>query len=201
MWNVTGESRNVTGRSRVRNVLLGGFPISADHSLTAWKTPIRECAVELADVRLDVQARLSSIEGLLGKLVNSLPSLAHARPTSNPASPDVSSLHPTGEDVFHPRSAPGNDIKQTLPFKPPPSGLFPASLSHDAPPGRSSFGWGLREGRMISLSVEENPDLREVLQTLKESGLSKGHLEWLIAGVPGRRMADGLVELYFRDIE
>jgi hypothetical protein len=26
-------------------------------------------------------------------------------------------------------------------------------------------------------------------------------LEWLVAGVPGRRMADGLVELYFSDIE
>jgi hypothetical protein len=51
---------------------------------------------------------------------------------------------------------------------------------------------------MISLSVEENVDLRDVLHTLEESGISKGHLEWVIAGVPGRRMADGLVELYFR---
>jgi hypothetical protein len=48
---------------------------------------------------------------------------------------------------------------------------------------------------------EENTDLNDVLLTLKESGVSKNHLEWLIAGVPGRRMADGLVELYFRDIE
>jgi len=51
---------------------------------------------------------------------------------------------------------------------------------------------------MISLSTEENSDLQDVLQTLKESGISKGHLEFVIAGVPGRRMADGLVELYFR---
>ena len=51
---------------------------------------------------------------------------------------------------------------------------------------------------MISLSLEENPELKDVLPTLKESGISKRHLEWVIAGVPGRRMADGLVELYFR---
>jgi hypothetical protein len=88
-----------------------------------------------------------------------------------------------------------------MPHKPPPSGLFPTALVHNPKPGRTSYGWGLREGRMISLSLEENLELREVLNTLKESGLSKGHLEWLIAGVPGRRMVDGLVELYFRDIE
>lgn len=51
---------------------------------------------------------------------------------------------------------------------------------------------------MISLSLEDNPELKEVLATLKESGISKFHLEWVIAGVPGRRIADGLVELYFR---
>lgn len=51
---------------------------------------------------------------------------------------------------------------------------------------------------MICLSVEDNADLRELLSTLRESGVTKNHLEWLIAGVPGRRMADGLVELYFR---
>lgn len=54
---------------------------------------------------------------------------------------------------------------------------------------------------MVNLIVDENPELKDVLSTLKESGISKGHLEWLIAGVPGRRLADGLVELYFRDIE
>ncbi len=53
---------------------------------------------------------------------------------------------------------------------------------------------------MISLNMEENPDLKEVLGTLKESGISKGHLEWVIAGVPGKRMADGLVTLYFRRV-
>lgn len=153
----------------------------------------------MAYARLDVQARLSSIETLLGRLVNSMPQMA--RPPVDAASPDVSSLQPTGEEIFHPRSAPTQEAKQTMPHKPPPSGLFPASLSHDHPPGRSPFGWGLREGRMIALSLEESPDLKDVLQVLKESGLSKGHLEWLIAGVPGRRMADGLVDLYFRDIE
>jgi len=70
-------------------------------------------------------------------------------------------------------------------------------MNYATPPGRSGFGWGLREGRLISLSLEENPELKEVLSTQKESGISKGHLEWLIAGVPGRRMADGLVDLYF----
>lgn len=158
----------------------------------------------------DVQARLTSIESLLGRLVSALPQAMSAptlpnlsnltAPTSDPASPDVSSLQPSGEEIFHPRSAPMPD-RQTLPHKPPPSGLFPTALVHNPKPGRTSYGWGLREGRMISLSLEENLELREVLNTLKESGLSKGHLEWLIAGVPGRRMADGLVELYFRDIE
>lgn len=51
---------------------------------------------------------------------------------------------------------------------------------------------------MICLSVDDNSELRDVLVTLRESGVTKNHLEWLIAGVPGRRMADGLVELYFR---
>ena len=51
---------------------------------------------------------------------------------------------------------------------------------------------------MIILSEEESPELKGILATLKESGVSKSHLEWVIAGVPGRRMADGLVELYFR---
>lgn len=166
--------------------------------------------------RSDVQARLTSIEGLLGRLVSALPQIAvNNNPgtgnvnlggvslvpeASGHSSPDVSSLQASGEEIFHPRSAPLPE-RQTLPHKPPPSGLFPTALTHNAKPGRGSFGWGLREGRMISLSLEENMDLREVLNTLKESGLSKGHLEWLIAGVPGRRMADGLVELYFRDIE
>jgi hypothetical protein len=63
---------------------------------------------------------------------------------------------------------------------------------------RSGFGWGVREGRLISLSMEDSPELKDVLATLKESGISKFHLEWVIAGVPGRRIADGLVELYFR---
>ena len=155
--------------------------------------------------RSDVQARLSSIESMLGRLVSALPqvvnpSTAMVAATSGHSSPDVSSLQPSGEEIFHPRSAPLPD-RQTLPHKPPPSGLFPTALTHNPKPGRGSFGWGLREGRMISLSAEENLELRDVLNTLKESGLSKGHLEWLIAGVPGRRMADGLVELYFRDIE
>lgn len=51
---------------------------------------------------------------------------------------------------------------------------------------------------MINLTVEDNAELRDVLMTLRESGVTKNHLEWLIAGVPGRRMADALVEMYFR---
>ena len=85
-----------------------------------------------------------------------------------------------------------------MPHKPPPSGLFPSNMSHSTPPGRTGFGWGLREGRLINLVLEDNQELKEVLTTLAESGVSKSHLEWVIAGVPGRRMADGLVELYFR---
>lgn len=102
--------------------------------------------------------------------------------------------------------ADGPDVPKTLiTHKPAPSGLFPAGVTptnlSSTPSGRAGYGWGLREGRLISLVPEENTDLNDVLSTLKESGVSKNHLEWLIAGVPGRRMADGLVELYFRDIE
>lgn len=144
----------------------------------------------------DVSSRLGAIESLLSRLVSSFPQTTPpARAIIQPAensSPDVSTLTASGEEFFHPRSA---DIpRQILPSKPPPSGLFPSKSS-----GRG-FGWGLQEGRMISLNMEENPDLKEVLGTLKESGISKGHLEWVIAGVPGKRMADGLVTLYFRRV-
>lgn len=94
-----------------------------------------------------------------------------------------------------------NPQRVTMPHKPPPSGLFPAGSNPNAPPGRPSFGWGLREGRLINLNPDDNQELKEIVLTLQESGISKNHLEWMIAGVPGRRMADGLVELYFRDIE
>ncbi|KAK4684332.1 hypothetical protein P7C73_g5850, partial [Tremellales sp. Uapishka_1] len=117
-----------------------------------------------------------------------------------PSSPDVASLlSPSGEEVFHPVPQ-QQPHKQLMPHKPPPSGLFPSHVT-TTPPGRSGYGWGLREGRMINLSMEDNPELKDVLQTLKESGIGKSHLEWLISGIPGRRMADGLVELYFREID
>lgn len=100
--------------------------------------------------------------------------------------------------MFHPAS----EMKdKEMPLKPPPSGQFPAGQAYTNTTGRSGYGWGLREGRMINLSLDDNTDLQDVLTTLKESGISKGHLEWLIAGVPGRRMADGLIDLYFKDIE
>lgn len=141
---------------------------------------------------------------MLTRLVSALPQALSNRTLSGlteGGSPDVSSL-PSGEDVFHPQSAPQPPLaeppRQAYAYKPPPSGLFPASLSTSTPVGRSGYGWGLREGRMISLAVEDNAELRDVLVTLRESGVTKNHLEWLIAGVPGRRMADALVELYFR---
>ncbi|ORX37686.1 hypothetical protein BD324DRAFT_391775 [Kockovaella imperatae] len=153
----------------------------------------------------DVNARLNSIETLLSRLVSALPVQAlHTFPSvhgaSSHSSPDVSSLTASGEEIFHPQSRSDNAPRQALPQKPPPSGLFPASL-HATGVGRSGYGWGLREGRMINLTDEESPDLKTILSTLRESGISKGHLEWVIAGVPGRRMADGLIELYFRDID
>jgi hypothetical protein len=152
----------------------------------------------------DVHARLATIEGMLTRLVQVIPQAIQSRPLSlDASSPDVSSIATQGEDVFHPQSAPPPQAaqeppRQIYPPKPPPSGLFPANLSTSTPVGRSGFGWGLREGRMICLSVEDNAELRDLLITLRESGVTKNHLEWLIAGVPGRRMADGLVELYFR---
>ncbi|ORY34710.1 hypothetical protein BCR39DRAFT_585668 [Naematelia encephala] len=160
--------------------------------------------VEEPNSNADIHIRLNTIESLLSRLVSSMPQSAVTQPIlpSNHSSPDVSTLTASGEDIFHPRSAPTQDPpRQNMPFKPPPSGLFPANMSSTTPTGRSGFGWGLREGRLVNLSLEDNADLRDVLQTLKESGVSKNHLEWVIAGVPGRRMADGLVELYFRDID
>lgn len=148
-----------------------------------------------------MHARLATIEGMLTRLVSVIPQALASRAPVDHSSPDVSSIATQGEDVFHPQSAPQPSTeppRQVFPHKPPPSGLFPANLSTSTPVGRSGFGWGLREGRMISLSVEDNAELRDLLLTLRESGITKNHLEWLIAGVPGRRMADALVELYFR---
>ena len=146
----------------------------------------------------EVNTRLNVIEGLLSRLVSSLPQAITAQAfAGDPGAPDISSLTASGEELFHPRLSAPSPPRQKQPHKPPPSGLFPSNMTttHN---GRSGFGWGLREGRLISLSVDDNQDLREVLATLRESGISKNHLEWVIAGVPGRRMADGLVELYFR---
>ncbi|WWC92847.1 uncharacterized protein L201_007808 [Kwoniella dendrophila CBS 6074] len=168
--------------------------------------------VEDPNSNSDVHARLNTIESLLSRLVTSLPQTLATRTNGNyvptdASSPDVLTLTATGEEIFHPHATPPNEIansnqnqipRVTMPHKPPPSGLFPSNMSYSTPPGRTGFGWGLREGRRISLTTEDNQDLRDILQTLKESGIGKGHLEWLIAGVPGRRMADGLVELYFR---
>ncbi|OCF33571.1 nuclear protein [Kwoniella heveanensis CBS 569] len=162
--------------------------------------------VEDPNANSDVHARLNSIETLLGRLVSALPS-AMTRQTNSTnyvptdaSSPDVLSLTASGEEIFHPHATPPNEPnvpRVTLPHKPPPSGLFPSNMSYTTPPGRSGFGWGLREGRRIALNAEDNLELRDILQTIKESGISKSHIEWLIAGVPGRRMADGLVDLYF----
>lgn len=130
-----------------------------------------------------------------------------ADPSQNPSSANmgmnISTLGPLGS--VGAGVTDGEVPKTLITHKPAPSGLFPAGVTptalNPAPSGRAGYGWGLREGRLISLVPEENTDLNDVLLTLKESGVSKNHLEWLIAGVPGRRMADGLVELYFRDIE
>ncbi|WWC73652.1 uncharacterized protein I206_107624 [Kwoniella pini CBS 10737] len=163
--------------------------------------------VEDPNSNSDVHARLNTIESLLSRLVTSLPQTLTSRSNGNyvptdASSPDVLTLTASGEDQFHPHAAPNNNdspiARVNMPHKPPPSGLFPSNMSYSIPPGRTGFGWGLREGRRISLTTEDNQDLRDILQTLKESGIGKSHLEWLIAGVPGRRMADGLVELYFR---
>nr|ODN91630.1 nuclear protein [Cryptococcus depauperatus CBS 7855] len=157
--------------------------------------------VEDPIVNADVHARLNTIENLLNRLVTSLPQNAVVG-QSDHSSPDVSSLQTSGEEVFHPHTQPLEAASQrmtlNMPHKPPPSGLFPSNMSHQTPPGRSGYGWGLREGRRIALLPDDNFELRDMLQTLKESGVTQDHLEWLIAGVPGRRMADGLVELYFR---
>ena len=142
--------------------------------------------------------RLAAIENLLGRLASSMTSsTSHPPPLVDHASPDFSLLTASGEEIFHPRAA-EPEPRLSQPQKPPPSGLFPANVTST---GSGRYGWGVRGGRPIHLNLEENIELRDVLQTLSESGVFQGHLEWLIAGVPGRRMADGLVELYFRDIE
>ena len=149
--------------------------------------------------RTDVSTRLGVIESLLSRLVASTPQ-QHSQPLQNlvsgRSSPDMSSLTPSGEEFFHPQSHPDGTRRQPHPQKPPPSGTFPPHVSQSS--GHGGFGWGLKEARMIHLLDDENPDLRPILNVLKESGIAKGHIEWIIAGVPGRRLADGLIDLYFR---
>ncbi|UOH82815.1 hypothetical protein LQV05_005526 [Cryptococcus neoformans] len=178
-------------RNPARNVLLGVYPTYVDLSSMALKIPMY------------VNARLNTIENLLTRLISSIPQAIASRPfAGDTGSPDVSSLTASGEEIFHPHATPPDPAPRVaMPHKPPPSGLFPSNMSYTTPTSRTGYGWGLREGRRISLSLDDNFELRDMLQTLKESGVSQGHLEWLIAGVPGRRMADGLVELYFRDID
>jgi hypothetical protein len=141
---------------------------------------------------------------MLGKLMQNLPAAPLSQPSSAASVPrpaDIFSLTASGEEIFHPRSLQNQEPpRQVMTHKPPPSGFFPAHLLHTPPPGNKGFGWGLREGRLISLSVEEDASLKDILAILKESGITKSHLEWVIAGVPGRRLADGLVEMYFRSV-
>ncbi|KAL7425182.1 hypothetical protein Q5752_000870 [Cryptotrichosporon argae] len=152
----------------------------------------------------DVNARLSTIENLLSSMASFMPQILSrlniAPVDGSSSSPDVSSLAPTGDDIFHPQSQPGDARPQVFATKPPPSGIFPGMLAA-APSGRNVYGWGLKDGRVVSLDVEGSPELEGILATLRESGVSKHHLEWLIASVPGKRMADSLVNLYFRDID
>lgn len=211
--SVIDENKSVIEKNPARSVLLGVYPTYVDHSSMALRTPTCKLIFNSFMSKLshraeengrsnntDVNARLNTIENLLTRLVSSIPQAIASRPFAGDAgSPDVSSLTASGEEIFHPHvTLPDPASRVTMPHKPPPSGLFPSNMSYTTPPSRTGYGWGLREGRRIALSLDDNFELRDMLQTLKESGVSQGHLEWLIAGVPGRRMADGLVELYFR---
>ncbi|BEI80967.1 hypothetical protein CcaverHIS002_0201270 [Cutaneotrichosporon cavernicola] len=158
--------------------------------------------VEDPNANSDVHARLTTIEGMLARLTQVIPQAIQGRGFNDASSPDVSSL-PSGEDVFHPpeRTTTRTPTPGVRP-QAPTLGSIPRQLVHIYASGTKRLWLGFaRGGRMINLTVEDNAELRDVLLTLRESGITKNHLEWLIAGVPGRRMADALVEMYFRDID
>lgn len=69
-----------------------------------------------------------------------------------------------------------------------------------AEPGSSTprpSGWNAKAYRAIHLDPATNPGLQSVLPLVQKSGVSKAQLEAVLAGIPGKRLSDDLVNFYF----
>lgn len=79
------------------------------------------------------------------------------------------------------------------------SSIEPLTTTHPVSQFRGG-GWGAKAYRLIHLDVKGNSCLRSLLEIVQTSGVTKAQLESLLSGVPGRRLADDLVDFYFRSV-
>lgn len=83
----------------------------------------------------------------------------------------------------------------------PPTESALAELGSSTPLPSGPSGWDAKAYRTIHLDPSNNPGLRSVLPLVQKSGVSKGQLEAVLAGIPGKRLSDALINFYFEHIK